>query len=165
MSDLTGEVRRLVMERLRGSAALSALLAFDPANDTFAALWNARRQIKAPVYPCVTYRIASATPDPRHRLHRPIGPDEERNVGAGSAIFWNYRLDLEVWSDQPDIAPLDAIGSVLQELFENRSFEIAGGRIFSVEKVSDAPDNYDAAYNAWFSLYAWILRVKRTTAS
>lgn len=162
MSDLTGGVRRLVMERLRGSAALSALLAFDPANESFHAIWSARRQQKKPVYPCVTYRLASATPDPRHRLHQPIGAEDERSV-SGASTFWNYRLDLEAWTDQPDTEPLDAIGTILQDLFENRSFEIEGGRIFCVEKVSDAPDNYDAAYNAWFSLYAWILRVRRTT--
>lgn len=151
------------MSRMTGSATLVGLVTSDPVTPSSPAIFHARMQELSPVYPCVTYRIAQATPDPRTRVQPTARQDADGSSTPLTSRVTDYAVDIEVWDNQPDSETLDAICIALFELFDNRSLDLpAPARVFHTAVTYYQPDGYHPDLNARFSLMRLVFRTARS---
>lgn len=158
------DLRLLLMNRLTNSTSLVAIVTQDPVQPSSPAIFHARMQELSPVYPCVTYRIAQATPDPRTRVHPTATPDADGEASQLSCRVTEYAVDFEAWDNKPNSDALDAICMALFDLFDNRSFymEEANVRVFHSAVTYYNPDGYHPDLNARFSLMRIVFRTSRS---
>ena len=146
--------RIAIVAAMEADTALVALLGKDPADGTSPAIFNGHKNQAPTVYNCLTYRVQTQAPDRRFRP--PI------NAGGGSSTVQDEYFEMEVWTDKPDSADIEAIAARLSALFDNQTLTTSGGgRIFRSELVSGQPDLYDDKLNAWYGLFLFRLRIQR----
>ena len=134
----------------KSDTALEALLGadenFDPA--IFNANMNEKQQdladpSKSWTYPCVTFREADGTADPRFT-----------NNAVGTEFF-----DFEVWWQASSALTGARIAARLDALFHNEPLTVASGHVYNCERVSQIPDNYDPKLKVHIGLYRYKLVV------
>lgn len=153
-------LRAAVVALLVADSALVSLLANDP-NDTTegggspAILW-AQSSDAPPVFPALTYRIDTDTPDKRFR---------PTVVGEGPAVVRDSYITFTAWTRQPDSATGDGIGDRLRALLDNVALDLGdgAGRAFRSEEVSSLPDLWDKDLNSYYGIYRF--RFRRRLAS
>lgn len=123
-------LRTMIMARLSGDTDLAALLAPDPLDPTCpAVLWGTLND-HAPVYPCLTCRVATHLPDSRFQ---PTAAE-----GGGQSPIVDVALEIECWS--LDTAVRDALSSHVCRLFDGKRIAYTGGAAFGTTLQTALPD-------------------------
>jgi len=146
-------LRNAIGQRLAGSIALDALVARDPNDPSAGALFASHKNDAPAVYPCVTYRLQTDTPDKRFRSPRP-GVDTVRKAT-------DVVVEIEAWAQGASCAPIENIQAQLDALFHDQAFDLPGGagRVLSSWRTMGQADLYDKKNNTSFGLFLYRLRL------
>lgn len=160
-------LRTALMSYLSGGDAtrnlpgINELLARDPEDDsgTLPALFVGMKSQSPPVYPSITYRVATGSPD-----------NQMRNEGGGLArTAIRLRIELEIWSGSSGTDQLAQIAGRIEALLHNQGFTLGNSGAGSSEALPRCyrslftvcqPDLFDKTANCWFGLYAYELFVQ-----
>ena len=143
-------LREAVQGRMEADATLDALLARDPSDKTLPAVIRGNLNKKAPVFPCVTYRLATA--DPLYQF----APTQTE--GGGESPMVDFALEIEAWAVDSDT--VDAITGRLLTLWSGISLTFSNGRIYQSDKPFVALDLPDTELKVNFSLFRILLHVQ-----
>lgn len=142
-----------VVAAMKGDSQLVALLAADPNASGEPALFHGHKNQAPPVYNCLTYRIASGSPDPRYR--------PSPAAGGGASKIEDEILEIEAWSQKPDSADIESIAGRLDALFDGQPLTLSAGRVFRAERLLSQADLYDDTLDAHFGLFRYRLRISK----
>lgn len=152
-SEVTEALRTALVARILGGdetlPGIEQLLGLDREDGTPAMYVGNKSQSK-PVYPSLTYRISTGTPD-----------NQMRTGGSGVAgAVIRLRLEFEVWTGSSDTGAVAQIAGPIEALLHNRGFNLSSGRCYRSLFVTCQPDLFDKTSNAWYGLFAYELHVQ-----